>query len=274
MTIVDDGTYLVRDLGEHGRLTFRETPRRAYRHEPPQGKSRRLTSVTTVLGVLDKPAIARWSEACGAAGALAAVRMGELDPQIHHDDEAIGVVRTLGLGADAAKRKAATRGLTIHDALEVWCRDGDLPSPTDLDPEQRPYLQGLMRALLALDPEPTDVEQITCHLRHGVAGRFDLRARIDGRDTLVDLKTSKRGRGYPEAHLQIAAYDLAEQSLGAPPAERHLVLAVSPDGGFCADEGCATVTDFETVLACYRAMGRVRSHVDGLIRADRKAAAA
>jgi hypothetical protein len=273
MTITDDGTYLVRELGNGlGSLTFRDNGKsRIYRHEPSDDKARRLTAVSTILAVLDKPALVRWAEDHGARGALAAVRMGELDPAIHQDDEAISVVRALSLGADAAKKQAATRGLSIHDALESWCISGDMPNPTAMREDERPYLQGLARALLALNPEPIRVEQITCHLDLGYAGRYDLLADINGQRVLVDLKTSKRGRGYPEAHVQLAAYDLAEQSLGSDPADRHIVLAVGPDGSYCADEGVATTGDWLSVLECFRSISRVRSHVDGLIRADKKA---
>lgn len=272
-TATEDATVIVRDLGEHGTLTYKETARsRGYWLETPDGeKTRRCVSVTTVLGILSKPAIIRWSEDWGARGALAAVRMGELDPSVHHDDEAIGIVRALGLGADAAKKKAADRGLTVHDALEAWTVAGDLPNPADMDPEHRPYLRGLASALLALDPEPTAVEQVTCDPAAGVAGRFDLRAIVNGRDTMCDLKTAKGGRGFPEAHVQLRAYDACEQALGADPAEHHIVLAVGPDGSFCADDCLADEHAWPSVLACYRTMQAVQKPLDALRRADAKA---
>ena len=266
-------TTIIRDLGDHGTLEYRETARSRgyYLASPGEPKPKRLVSVTTVLGILAKPALLRWSEDWGARGALAAVRMGELDPKVHHDDEAVGIVRTLGLGADAAKSKAATRGLTVHDSLQSWAEGGDLPDPADMDPEHRPYLRGLMNALLALDPEPTVVEQVTCHPELGFAGRLDLRAIVDGQDTILDLATNISARGYPEKHVQCRGYESAEMALGAPPADRIIIIGVGAEGQFNADECTAPFGAFERVLEVQRMMADVGRPLDAMKRAEAKA---
>ena len=266
-------THLVRDLGPLGMLTFTDNGKsRIYRHEPTEGKAVRLTSVTTILNALAKPALVIWSEEQGIIGTVEALRRGLIDPLALDDPRhAVRVVRDNQLGADAAKNKAARRGLTIHDALESWCGGEDLPEPALMDPEHRPYLQGLARALLKLDPDPISVEQITASLEHGYAGRYDLLAVIDGQRTLVDLKTSKNGRGYPEAHLQVEAYRLAEHELGVEPIDRCMVVGVGEDGSFCDDPGCSDPETFLSVLAAHRGLAAVRR---GLSAADRAAKAA
>lgn len=216
-----------------------------------------FVSVTTILDVLAKPALIAWAEDHGARGAIEAHRMGEL-PDDLPPEEIIGRVRALDLGAGAVKRRAAKRGLDLHDALEAWALTGDLPDPADMDPEHRPYLRGLARALLALDPEPIAAEQITCSPTHQYAGRYDLRALIDGKVTMLDLKTSASGRPYPEAHLQLQAYALAEEEIGAGMPERMIALGVSPEGTFCADDCCATREHWLLVLGAYRSMCEVR----------------
>jgi hypothetical protein len=271
---VEESTDVVRVLPSGDTLVFRDGPRRAYHLQPADGgKAKKLVSVTTALGILAKPALIRWAEERGAAGALAAVRLGELRPDVHADEEAVGVVRALDLGADAAKRKASTRGLSIHDALEAWSTDGDLPNPADMDPEHRPYLQGLMRWLVKADPEPEAVEEVTCHPQLGYAGRLDLIARIGGRRVLCDLKTAKGGRGYPEAHVQARAYEMAEVALGGEQVDDCLIVAVGPDGQFCEDWCTAPHDAFERVLDVYRLMADVRRPIDAAARAAKKAAA-
>ncbi len=272
MAATETSASVFRDYEDGHRLEFvnGEGRHRAYYlHVPDVEKRKRLPSVSTVLNCLAKPALYRWHEEQGAIGAVKALQLGELDGLA--DDEIVGRVRLLDLGADAAKRKAAKRGLDVHDALEAWSRTGDLPSPADMDPDHRPYLQGLARALLALDPEPVAVEQITCSVEHGVAGRFDLLAMVGGVLTLCDLKTSRSGHPYPEAHAQMAAYSLCEAERGGRDAERLLAVGVGPDGSFVADEGQATTETFLAVLATYRAMQKVQRGVDGLRRAERKA---
>jgi hypothetical protein len=264
---------LTRDLPDGRFVTFQESPRAYHLCDPANDKRTRCVSVTTALGVLNKPAVIRWAEAQGAAGVVRAIRMGEIDPMIHLPDEAIGIVRTLKLGADAAKDRAADRGLTIHDALQTYCNTSELPSPQDLAMDARPYLRGLSRALLALDPTPIHVERIVCHPELGYAGRLDLLAEVDGLRTLIDVKTSKSGRGYSEAHIQSVGYASAEQSVGEPWPDRIVVLGVSPDGEFCADDCTAPRDAFEKVLAVYRLLADVRRPLDAAARAAKKAAA-
>jgi hypothetical protein len=262
-----------RALPDGTSLSFTDNGRsRIYRHHPADGKVTRLTSVTTILGCLEKRALYGWYEDHGARGAAKAMLAGEIDASTP-EEEIVQRVRLLDLGADAAKRKAAKRGLDVHDALEVWATSGELPDPADMDPEHRPYYRGLVRALMALDPEPTVVEEITCSLTHGYAGRLDLRAVVQGSDTLIDLKTSKSGRGYPEAHLQVQGYSIAEQECGAEKPERLIVVGVGPDGEFCADECVASEEHFLAVLGAFRALTAVRSPIEAMHRAAKKAKA-
>lgn len=260
---------VVRDLGDHGYVTFQdgEGRKRAYHHKTTLAdKGRRLTSVTTVLGCLEKRALYAWHEAKGAEGAVLAARAGELDVAGCEPSEAIQTVRALGLGADAAKKQAADRGLDVHGALELWATTGALPAAGDLRMDARPYLQGLARWLLAADPVPVKVEEIVCHPDLGYAGRYDLLADIGGVRALVDLKTSRSGRPYPEAHTQLRAYWQAENAVGVDGIDQAFAVGVSPDGGFAVESCCAPVDAFEKVLAVYR----LRLEIDREVRAMRK----
>lgn len=221
------------------------------------GSRRDMVSVTTVLDVLAKPALISWAEDFGARGAIAAQRMGEIPDDLPLD-EVIERVRFLALGADAQKKRAAQRGLDVHDALEEWTKTGHLPAVTDLAVEQRPYLEGLDAALADLNPEPIAAEQIVCHPALGYAGRYDLRCRIDGKDTLLDLKTSERGKPYAEAHAQLVGYAMAEEEIGTGFPERLVALGVGADGGFCAVDSCASKDHWLSILRTYRSMAEVR----------------
>ena len=266
-TATENGTIL-RDLGEHGKVEFIDGDgrQRAY-WLFAGGKRSRLVSVTTVLGCLEKRALYSWYEARGAEGALRAISQGELDPKSPPED-AVEVVRLLGLGADAAKKKAADRGLDVHGALELWAETGELPAAGDLAIDARPYLQGLASWLVQADPEPVAVEQIVAHPELKYGGRYDLLAHIDGVLTLVDLKTSKNGTPYSEAHTQLRAYWEAENAVGVEGIEQAVAVGVSPDGRFAAEKCCAPVDAFERVLSVYR----LRAQVDKEIRAMRKVA--
>lgn len=268
-----DGSQVQFEFCDVGGLTksggIRRAQWRRYFHVEAgvDGARTELTSVTTILDVLAKQALYAWNEDHGARGAIEAQRLGEIPDDLPLD-EVIGRVRSLGFGAQAAKAKAAKRGLDIHDALEAWARTGSLPDPAVMDPDHRPYLRGLARALLELDPTPVAVEQLVCSAVHRFAGRYDLRATVDGAEALIDLKTNLAGRGWPEAHVQLPAYALADAECGVPLPDRMLVVGVGPDGVFNVDECCGTPDAFLAVLGAFRAMGKVRNGVETLRRAS------
>lgn len=268
--VLPDGGAVLRDLGEHGTVEYTETPRRGYKLIGPDGKAKKLVSVTTVLGTLEKRALYRWHEARGAEGAIMAVRAGMLNPHTCEPSEAVEVVRDLKLGADAAKQQAADRGLDVHGALEHYCETGDLPPVSELVPDARPYLQGLAAWLLKYDPTPVHMERIVCHPTLLYAGRYDLLCEIGGLTALVDLKTSRSGHPYPEAHLQMEGYRAAESACGEPDPAQLVAVGVSPDGMFVHEPCLAPPGAFEDVLQVYR----LRSGLDSAVRKARKEAAA
>lgn len=261
---------LLREIDGIGTVEYVQRARSRGYWWRPAGSDRRerMVSVTTVLGVLAKPALIRWAEAQGAAGAVRAERMGELDGV--EPEQAVERVRTLGLGADAARDEAAGRGLDTHAVLEAWMTEGRPPNVAEFEPEVRGYVQGLASWLVEHDPELVWSERVIAHPDQRYAGRADLRARIDGRDVIVDLKTSRSGRSYPEAHIQVAAYAAAEVACGEDPPDGTMVVCVGPDGSFEAIAGCAAPDAFERVLAVHRLMGDVRGRLADARRANRE----
>lgn len=216
-------------------------------------------SVTSALKVLDKPALLKWAEAAGAEGAATLAAAGEL--QDVHPSAAIDVVRMNGLGMDAKRDAGADRGTAVHQVLEHWARESTVPNLSDFPAEVRGYVQGLCAWLLATRPKPSGVERFVGSLKHTYAGRLDMRATLDGRDCIVDLKTGPKARVYPEAHLQSRAYALADVECGNPEPEGVVIVAVGADGDFNQVECCATEKDWLAVLACHRATTRLRSDI-------------
>jgi hypothetical protein len=263
-------SYTERDGSEfatYGDLTveFREASHRYWLHR--DGERTSAISVTTALKVVDKPALVKWAERMGAEAAVELERAGQLNGIAPSD--VLGVIRSHGMGAEAKRDAGADRGNAIHEALRLYCSQGTVPNVGDFPEQVRGYVQGLCRWLIATQPEPIGVEQIVGSPTHGFAGRFDLLATIDGRRVLVDLKTAKRI--FSEHHLQMVAYGIALEECGLEPVDRAVVLAVAEDGSFTAADACAEPADYLAVLACYRALTRVRAATKA---AERVAAAA
>jgi genome maintenance exonuclease 1 len=258
--------YTERDGSEfatYGDMTveYRDSSHRYWIHK--DGERRPAISVTSALKVLDKPALISWAERCGVEGALRLERAGELkDVPV---EQATEIVRINGMGSDAKRDAGADRGTALHDALQLYVEQGTVPTVGDFDPAVRGYVQALCKWLLAAKPDPIASEVIVGSAISGYAGRFDLLATIDGRRTLVDLKTSKRV--YAEHHLQIAAYMLALEECGETPADCGLVVAVGEDGEFHSADCCSDSSHFLAVLACHRALVQVRAGVKALEKA-------
>lgn len=232
---LDDGTLIEFEQAPAGFLKKDGEPRRAdwraYFVTPPGGRRTRVPSVTTLLdAIIPKPGIVPWAEARGIEGAVEAVRRGEIDPATVLDP--VEAVRALRLGADAAKDEAATRGVDVHALLEAYALDGVAPNPADFPASHAGYIQALARWLVKARPEPTQVEQLVYSAAHGYAGRLDLRASIDGVDTLVDLKTQRSAGIYEGAHVQAAMYALAATECGDPEPQRTIIVVLAEDGAF------------------------------------------
>ncbi len=253
-------------------VEYRDASHRYWLHH--DGQRVAVPSVTGVLKVLDKPALIPWAEARGIMGAVRAVQLGEITPgDPDSSANAVSVVRSLGLGADAARDAGADRGTSLHDALEEYVRTGRVPRHAEFPVEHRGYVRALCRWLIAASPEPSAVEVCVGSVAHGFAGRLDLRASVGGRDLVVDLKTNARGRVYDDPHFQAAAYVGALVECGHPEPDGALIVALGEDGEFEAVECAGAFEDFLGVLGVHHALRRLRLARTARERAARKAAA-
>lgn len=236
-------------------VEYRDASHRYWLHH--QGKRTPAVSVTSVLKVLDKPALLKWAEDCGAEGAARLAALGELEhvPPTEAGDR----VRLHKLGMDARRDAGADRGTAVHKVLEFWARERTVPDLADFPAEVRGYVQGLCAWLLAARPRTISVERCVGSVEHMYAGRMDLRALLDGRDCIVDLKTNPKGRVYDEAHLQARAYAIADVECGAQPPEGIVIVAVGEGGGFEMVECEAQAGDWLNVLATHRSMSRLHA---------------
>ena len=130
---------------------------------------------------------------------------------------------------------AADAGTERHESLEALAAGLTLP-------EDAPGREQLEAWRDAYRPEVIDAEAQVVNAKVGYAGSFDLLARIYGRTTLLDLKTSKLFDGRKQRKnvprdwsLQLAAYRNAErifrddESWTMPPVDDCAVLWVPSD---------------------------------------------
>lgn len=173
----------------------------------------RFTSVTTVVGCLDKSErLIPW-----------AIRLEREGKDWRQERD-----------------KAGDRGTSAHDvALAVL--KGEAPRLSSMDPEHRPYGQAVMRFVAERRPKLILAEQTVAWREHRIAGRFDLYCELDGLRVRLDFKTvtewkydkdGKRYPPYPENALQLDLYEGCALDSGFDPSDYAMVVRLGPDGTY------------------------------------------
>lgn len=235
-----------------------------------------VPSVTTILNVVDKPALVWWGMKVGVEGVCQLRNHGEELPW----DDPEGVVDLLKrhrLTTYYVKRRAADRGTSLHNALEAYLKHGTVPNVANFPVADRGYVQALASALLRLDLRAIESEQVVASLEHGYAGRFDHLLLADDPElglTRIDLKTGKNV--YPDTQFpQLEAYEHAAVEMGKQASENRAVLLLREDGQWGPPDkpeslarSCATFKDFLGIKAAFDAVQRIKAAV----KAEKKAA--
>jgi hypothetical protein len=189
-----DGTPAYTIVGANGK-TRKTTLRDAKKHGL-------LPSITTILGVLEKPGLNRWRERL----------------IVEHTDD---TDRLLGEHTDAYIRRifekhqkitqaAADRGTRVHAVLEDHFRK---PRTLIRSKDEDKILEGVLVELDKLAPRESWLsEESVVNTGVGYAGKMDLMS--DEHRVVVDYKTKEfddpdKVKGYPEQAMQLAAGALA-----------------------------------------------------------------
>ena len=142
-------------------------------------EGKRVPSVTTILGILNKPALLTWAWQCGVDG---------LDYRSVRDDAAgVGTLAHYLIMCDLKHEKA--------DISEY--------SPQDLERAENCLLK-YWEWEKQNKPQPILIEQALVSEKLGFGGTIDCLAKVGNEFWLVDYKTGKAI--YPEMIYQLAAY--------------------------------------------------------------------
>jgi hypothetical protein len=237
--------------------------------DPETGKGKRrcytvngdkLPSVTTVLGVIDKPGLQWAAEKLTVAGCVALARRGEL-PQ--HPDAALGKLGHEGLRfRQVWDQKAQSGSLAHEDLVALAAGDATLRDLADLSDVERGHARGVSAWYADYRPEVVDQELMVASVEHGFAGRLDMRAttfKLPGLG-LWDLKTTdelprfKNGRVKPpyDEHLwQVEAYEVAARESGYGESDYRAVLRVDANGEYDVTVSWVSAAGFLSALQLY-----------------------
>lgn len=202
-----------------------------------------VPSVTTVLDVLDKPALPWWGMKIGAEGVAILHNLGLVKstvmpggqqpvlvcPQVVKPgpsdkfkaycdfnhwvvagmDQLVDVLNVQKLTVNHVRDKAGDRGQSVHDAFETWAQGGGLPDPEMYPPTEQGYILGLLaflRDVPSAVPEASEV--LVASAVHGFAGRYDVRFRTTEPHNVVVHFTPVKGPVYRQLNPGVFLGDL------------------------------------------------------------------
>lgn len=152
------------------------------------------------------------------------------------------VLMTFGRTADpvAAHRnymeEVSDLGTRLHHFIE--CEFTNQPYPGVVKEDMMPGIESFFRFKNQHDIEVQDAERVLFSRKYRIAGTLDLRAKIDGKPYLIDLKT---GSVQGKAFVQLMAYNIMAQEMGILEEEHDLLVL----GGASSKEKIADGGDFQ-----------------------------
>jgi hypothetical protein len=154
----------------------------------------RIPGVTTVIGILDKPALANWAAEQSANFAVENWDMLTELPLVER-------IKRIQNARFASNRRAVVKGNRIHALGERLAHGEAVEVPLDIQAQVSAYA----RFLDTWQLETVATETPVAHTDYRYGGTFDLIARTERFGTaLMDIKT---GKGvYSEVALQLNAY--------------------------------------------------------------------
>jgi len=170
-----------------------------------------LPSVTTIIGILDKPQLTKWKMREAAKAAIAIPGPQGEEPLERFADRAIE-------HAMSQVGEAADLGTKIHNAIENLMR-GSAEEPSE---QMQPYVKPVLEWMRSVGVKVTHSEIVLVNAVHGFAGRVDALFTWGdsfGKMGILDFKTKKTKEGekveaYDEHLLQLAAYAATHYGAG------------------------------------------------------------
>ena len=165
-------------------------------------------SVTTVLGMMSKPALTVWLQ------------------KMVYEAVTIGKAETFSQALKYAKEistKAMDTGTRVHKYVEEF-RSGKTPQ---MDEDLMGYYKAFHDWVTEYNPKFVGREVTVTSAKYGYKGTVDLLATVNGKDCLIDLKTGKYI--YETVELQASAYKQAYEEQGRGQIEELWCLLLEKD---------------------------------------------
>lgn len=247
--------------GGEVRMLYKDSSHR-YRVSVAGSKPVQVPSVTTILNVLNKPALVEWGVRCACDYVYENLQM-LFAGNSFSVEQIFKVVQDARTAHDRTRQEAADIGTNVHDwlsrywwSLQQPFREGpDWPK----DEKEQKCIQAALKWFGEHDLKPVRIEEAQYSRLLEICGRPDFIGHIDGQLSVLDYKSTKFI--YPEVCLQMTAYAMMHQEeFGQLPAARW-ALRLDKETGEFEDRKFKPETfdlDQETFRACFLIYDRLK----------------
>lgn len=175
----------------------------------PDGTSKQLARVTTILATLAKPALIPWAAKMAVEAALE-----KLEPGVAYtENQLVAILEWARDAHQRTKEEAASHGTRAHELIEAYLHSGQVPDLEREDPHVQNCFALFEEFWQSNAFQVVDLEAYVADVNLGYGGTVDALVRDrHGRLVLLDWKTSKAV--YPEMQLQVVAYGAAMAAMG------------------------------------------------------------
>lgn len=214
-----------------------------------------VDGVTTVLSVINKPALVSW-----AAGLAADYVKERLAPGVGLDEIQIKELCAEAKNAHRKrKEKAGDIGSEIHSWVERHIKG--LKPPIPVNESIRNGVKAFLKWTKEMNVEFIKNEFQVYSKDFNFAGTCDFYAKVDGFYTIGDFKTSSGI--YDEMFFQTAAYDIAmREEDGELPVDQYMIVNIRKDGTLetkISDELIENARAFHAALTLHRRINAMKS---------------
>jgi hypothetical protein len=198
---------------------------RYYKH--PNLKNISAPSVTSIIDMLPAPFLRQWNSKVTANAAVDNIEYVNGLILANKKEKAKAWLKA---APERELHTAADVGDRVHKALEDRISDPSTPYDEDI----QPFIEHFDTFCAEYEPEWLHVEKSVFSVTHMYAGSFDAIAKIRGKVTLIDFKTTRSGISAKVA-LQLAAYARADVmfeegvEVPMPQVEQAAALWLRPD---------------------------------------------
>lgn len=168
-----------------------------YKHQYScQGET--IPGVTSILGILSKPALIFWASNCAADYFKSMIEPGKSYDEIELDK----IWQSAKKAHTQKKTDSANLGSMVHKFVEQYIKGENPPIPINL--EMKGACQRFLDWVSQHNVKFLSSEQLVYSQKHKYAGTADFICQIDGKLWLGDLKTSSAI--YDEYYAQVSSY--------------------------------------------------------------------